>query len=210
MSKILSIIATWFTGIKWTPLKISIIVNIILGIIIFFLFQNPKPVEPEIIIRDVIIEIPGKDGKFDTIYLPKPYKVENSVNTELVKKYNAQKDTIAKLEMYKDAITERNYNEIYEDSTVKIDIYTKVQGKLLQQAPKYFVKPVTVVFKDTTIINYNKPPRNKILVGIEAGLPKIDNPILKGSVYFQNKKDNIITIGYDSNKTIWAGYIIRL
>ena len=36
------------------------------------------------------------------------------------------------------------------------------------------------------------------------------NPVVKGSIYFQNKKSNIITAGFDSNKTIWAGYIIRL
>lgn len=219
MSKILNIITTWFTGIKWTSLKVSVIGNIILLIIIFFLFRGSETPEPEIIIQDRVIEIPGKDGKLDTVYLPTPISIVNPVNTELLSKYNSLKDTVAKLELFKTVIAEREYNEVYEDSIQKITIYTKVQGKLLKQAPKYQIKPSTITIKDTTIINYNKPPTNKLLLGIETGLPlnnftkkeTIDfNPVIKGSVYFQNKRSNIITIGFDSNETIWAGYIFKL
>jgi len=219
MSKILSTIGMWFTGIKWTPLKISVIGNILLIIVILFLFRSSETPEPEIIIKDRIVEVPGKDGKLDTIYLPKPINIKNPINTELLSKYNSLKDTVAKLELFKTVIEERDYNEVYEDNIQKITIYTKVQGKLLKQAPKYEIKPSTIVIKDTTTINYNKPPTNKLLIGLETGLPLdiftkkeigIINPVVKGSIYFQNKKSNIITAGFDSNKTIWAGYIIKL
>lgn len=219
MSKILSTIGMWFTGIKWTPLKISVIGNILLIIVILFLFRSSETPEPEIIIKDRIVEVPGKDGKLDTIYLPKPINIKNPINTELLSKYNSLKDTVAKLELFKTVIEERDYNEVYEDNIQKITIYTKVQGKLLKQAPKYEIKPSTIVIKDTTTINYNKPPANKLLIGLETGLPLdifakkeigIINPVVKGSIYFQNKKSNIITAGFDSNKTIWAGYIIKL
>ena len=63
MSKILSTIGTWFTGIKWTPLKISVIGNVLLIIVILFLFRSSETPEPEIIIKDRIVEVPGKDGK---------------------------------------------------------------------------------------------------------------------------------------------------
>lgn len=219
MRKLVEIATTFITGIKWTPLKISITGNILLILLILFLYKGNEVLEPQIIIKDKIVNVPGKDGKLDTIYLPKPISVINPVNTELLVKYNSLKDTVAKLELFKDVIKEREYSEVYEDSVQKISIYTKVQGKLLKQAPKYEIKPYTIKVKDTTIINYNIPSTNKILVGLETGLPLtlftqkevIDfKPVVKGNVYFQNKKSNVITVGFDTNKTIWAGYLIKL
>ena len=221
MHKLLDTVLTFITGIKWTPLKISVIGNVLLVLLILFLYKGNEIPEPQIIIKEKIITIPGKAGKLDTIYEPKYISKTNPVNTDLLKKYNTLKlkDSIVKDSMFIEAITERDYNESYEDSLVKIDIYTKVQGKLLKQAPKYEIKPYSIQIKDTTTINYNKPPTNKILVGLETGLPLtlftkkdvIDiKPVIKGSIYFQNKKTNVITAGFDTNKTIWAGYLIKL
>jgi len=219
MSKIINIIITFISEIKWTPLKISITANILLILMIIFLFKSSEIQEPKVIIKDKLIYLPGKEGKLDTIYLPKSINKINPINTELLLKYNSLKDTLARSDLFKTVIEEREYNEVYEDKIQKISIYTKVQGKLLKQAPKYEIKPSIISIKDTTVINYNKPSSNKILLGIETGLPldifikkePIDlNPIIKGNVYFQNKKSNIITVGFDSNKTIWAGYIFKL
>lgn len=219
MRKLLDTSIVFIKGIQWTPLKISVIGNALLILLVLFLYRGSETPEPQIIIKEKIITIPGKDGKLDTIYLPKPIAVVNPVNTELLVKYNSLKDTVAKLELFKDVIKEREYNEVYEDKVQKITVYTKVQGKLLKQAPKYEIKPYDIIIKDTTIINYNKPPTNKLLVGLETGLPLtlftkkdvIDiKPVVKGSIYFQNKKSNIITAGFDTNKTIWAGYLIKL
>jgi len=221
LKSLLTTVTTFIKGIHWTPLKVSVIGNVILILLILFLFRGSETPEPEIIIKEKIITIPGKDGKLDTIYLPKPITIKNPVNTELLKKYNALKlkDSITKDSMFIDAIAEREYNETYEDTSVKISIYTNVQGKLLKQASKYEIKPYTITVKDTTVINYNKPPTNKLLVGLETGLPLtlftekdvIDiKPVVKGSIYFQNKKSNIITAGFDTNKTFWAGYLIKL
>lgn len=206
----MNFILSLLQNIKWTPLKISIVLNVVLLIFIIFLFKTPKPSKPEVIIETHTITIPGKDGRIDTIYQPKPYNVVNPINSELLKQYNTLKDSVKKLEMYKDAVAERDYNEPYEDNIQKITVYTKTQGKLLQQSLKYEIKPYNIAIKDTTIINYNKPSTNKILIGIEGGLHKVNNPILKGSIYLQNKKDNIISLGYDNNKTVWVGYVIKL
>ena len=167
MLKILNTITTFITGIKWTPLKVSVIGNVLLILLILFLFRGTETPEPQIIIKEKIITIPGKDGKLDTIYEPKYISKANPINTELLKKYTALKlkDSIVKDSMFIEAITERDYNETYEDNSISISIYTKVQGKLLKQAPKYEIKPYDIIIKDTTIINYNKPPTNKLLVG---------------------------------------------
>jgi hypothetical protein len=220
-NNILNTVSTFIKNISWTPLRLSILGNIVLVGIIVFLFTNNKTPEPRIIIKDRIVNVEGKAGKLDTIYEPKYISKINPINTALLKRYNALKlkDSVIKDSMFSDAITERDYNEVYEDKIVKISVYTKVQGKLLKQASNYFVKPSTIVIKDTTSITYNKPLTNKLLVGLETGLQlnlftKKENttisPVVKANVYFQNKRGNIITSGISSDKVIWAGYIIIL
>lgn len=188
---------------------ISIIVNIILTIIVIFMFLPSKEKKPEIIIKTKVITIPGKDGKMDTIYEPKFIEKENPINKELLAQYTALKDSVSKLNLFKEVITEKEYNEVYEDDVQIISIYTKVQGSLLKQAPKYKIKPFNIVSKDTVQINYNKPERNKILGGLEIGKPVVGDIIFKGNVYLQNKRGNILSAGYDTEKTWWAGYILK-
>jgi len=208
ITTIVTSIVTFFTSINWTKFKISLLLNIALVGAIFFLLKKPDQ-DPIIKIVTKTITIPGKDGKLDTIYMPQPHYVTNPVNSKLVEEYDALRDSLGKKQAYIDAITQREYNEVYEDSLVKIDVYTKVQGKMLKQAPKYYVKPVTVTYTDTIKIPAPKL-RNKLLTGIEIGAPiKLDsNPIFKGNILLQNKKDNILSVGYDSNNYGWIGYII--
>jgi len=204
----------FFNGLTWTPLKISIIINVFLIIILFFMFRSSDPQPPKIIVKDRIVEIPGKEGKIDTIYKPKFIEKESKVNIELLKKYNAllsSKDSVAKLDLYKEAITENSYNESYEDKLVKIDIYTKVIGTVLKQAATYQIKPSTISIKDTTEIIYGNPKVNKVYIGAEVLIPFNQEKLaLKGSLYFQNKNDNIITAGYDTNGIWSVGYIYKI
>lgn len=197
----------FFRNIIWTKFKISLLLNIVLVGAIFFLLRKPDQ-DPIIKIVTKTITIPGKDGKLDTIYMPQPHYVTNPVNSKLVEEYDALKDSLGKKQAYIDAITQREYNEVYEDSLVKIDVYTKVQGKMLKQAPKYYVKPITVTYTDTIKIPAPKL-RNKLLGGVEYGTDiKFSNPVFKGNILLQNKKDNILSVSYDTDKRIWIGYTI--
>lgn len=215
MISILNIIITFVKSIKWTPLKISIGVNIILGIVILFLTKSVDiDTTTNTMTKVVIVDIPSKIGTFPSINTPLPIakKIPNPINNKLLKDYIKLNDSLKKLELYVDAITERDYKEIYEDSIQKIDVSTTVQGKLLKQSLNYFIKPSTITTTETTII---KPysPTNKILIGGELRLPPktdIYNPVAKVNLMFQNKKDNIISLSFDSDNQVWIGYTIKL
>jgi len=212
MIQIFNTIVEIIRSIKWTKLKVSILINIVLLGTVFFLFKNPKIKISDPIIVERIITIPGIEGKFDTIKLPQPIKYINNPDIDkIVEDYNKLKDSIAKVEFFKDIITINEYNEVYEDSLVKIGVYTKVQGKLLKQAPNYFIKPYTHKYKDTIIV---APyiPRNKLYGQVEVGLPitqQIITPVIKAGILLQNKRDNIWSLSYDTNKTFWVGSTIK-
>lgn len=206
-----NLVMGFFNNIKWTPLKVSIGVNIIMGVIILFLTAQPIKQDPVYIIEDRVVLVPEKHGSFDIITPPVPI-INNSptINKNLLEDYRALKDSLTKEEVYIEAITENEYSETYEDSLVKIDVYTKVRGKLLKQSPSYTVKPFAIKYRDTTIIEKYEPTIN-IYGGVEAGIPMTEGETIgKGTFYFQNKKQNIISLGVDTKGYVWGGYIIKL
>lgn len=208
MVNIANIVLNFLSNIKWTPLKISVLVNIVLISILVFLFSGKEEViDPVVETKTVYIEVPAKEGKLDTVYLPQPYPVTNPVNQDLLDKYESLRDSVARKELFKEAITENEYKETYEDSIVKIDVYTKVRGTLLKQASNYFVKPSRLAYKDTVTIIKPYTPKVHLYGGLEVGIPteNIINPSIKGTLMFQDKKGNMLTAGYDTNKTIWLG-----
>ena len=201
--------------IKWTRLKISIILNVALIVVIAFLFKPQKKESFSVLVKEKEITIPAKVGAFDTIYNPQQISptiklVKNPINQKLLSQYNSLLDSISRLQFVKQVITEREYSEAYEDNFIKIDIYTNVIGTMLKQAPKYVIKTSKVIVRDTVTIHYNKPPTNKILGGLEVGVPIEGEQIrVKGSMYLQNKKYNILSVGFDNRKTVWLGYIVK-
>ena len=214
--KWLKSILSYIKGIKWTPLKISIIFNVALVVVIAFLFKPQNKGSLEVIVKEKEVIIPAKVGVLDTIYNPQQISpstiklVKNPINQKLLRQYNSLLDSISRLQFVEQVITEREYREVYEDNFVKIDIYTNVIGTMVKQAPKYTIKPSKVIVKDTVTIHYNKPPSNKILGGLELGIPVQGEQMrVKGSMYLQNKKDNILSVGFDSGKTVWLGYIVK-
>lgn len=193
-----------------TTLKISILLNIILGIIIYFTFGRCKQSLPIVTYVNRVIEVPAKSGILPVILNPPEIKTEvRIINKDLLKEYIAKQDSASKTEIFKEAITEREYNLNFKDSLVNIDIYAKTEGVLLEIKPSYTIYPSKVITKDK-IITLPSKPKNSILAGVETSLPTDVYPYIKTSIYFQNKKSNIITIGVDTNRSIWFGYIVKL
>lgn len=193
-----------------TTLKISILLNIILGIIIYFTFGRGKQPLPVVTYVNRVIEVPAKSGILPVILNPPEIKTEvRIINKDLLKEYIAKQDSASKTEIFKEAITEREYNLNFKDSLVNIDIHAKTAGVLLEIKPSYTIYPSKVITKDK-IITLPSKPKNSILAGVEASLPTDVYPYIKTSIYFQNKKSNIITIGVDTNRSIWFGYIVKL
>lgn len=98
------------------------------------------------------IKIPEKENSFtvenpqpviqwDTIYkdnvVEKLVMRENPVNEELLKKYTEAKDSLEQLKLYRDAITVRDYEQIFRDAHQTITVKSKITGTLLRQDLNY-------------------------------------------------------------------------
>lgn len=191
----------------WNKIKnIAFIIAIILLAVVFF-----KKKEKDIIRTRIVMEIPieGKFGTFAPKEFPKPKKEKSK--PKLIKQFKEstkeQQDSL-----YADAVTERSYEEIFKDSTQSITVTSNVQGKLLNQSLEYEIYPYTVKI-DTTVYTPIER-RYKLFVYGNVGLPtkpgESVTPSVEGGFMIQNKKDNLIILGFDSNAYIKVGYAHKL
>lgn len=181
---------------------------IVLSFIIYFLTQKPNNIEYVEVPTIVEVEVPGKQGEIRIDSIPVPYAVKNPINDELVAKYEKANDSIKKL-LFIMSIAEKEYNISFKDSIQNIDVYSKLKnGELVNQTVTYDIFPRTETVE--TIVKVPVPKYNKILVGGELGIPINNNnkPVGKFNLMFQNKKDNILSLSYDTNGTGWVGYNI--
>ena len=166
-----------------------------------------------------IVTIPEIKGKFDTV-VPKEieYKTkykyvtlagdtivtENPINDSLVKQYETLKDSVSKFKLFVDATKIRQYNEVFEDSVIKISTYAETSGKLLKMAPSYVIKErkQSVNVKQTVFALYAG--------GNVYNTLQLDNGGVGANLYIQNKKGDLYNVGYDINKNIYLGYTIRI
>lgn len=167
-----------------------------------------------------VVTIPERKGSFAPVLNPEPLpapekeyvyryinkvthdtvkvKVQNPVNIELLEKFEqlgANKDSL-----YLDAIGQRNYEIVQEDSLLRTVNKIKTQGTVLSFQQDYTIKPqkVAVPSKEVTF---------RMLAGLEVGnTAAFDNFNAKANVMFQNKRGDIFNAGYDTEQRWWAGY----
>lgn len=160
----------------------------------------------------VTIVTEAQEGKSDTLYLPSPiiYKdrpvtvvkwkdkiveIPNPVNVDLVDAYQKAQDSISRFKLFLEAISENEYNIPIEDSLLLTNNYIKTQGKVLAFQQTYTIKPRNIEVE---------LPKNRfrMTAGFEVGnSTKFDNFSVKGNVNV-----NGLSLGYDTNNTIWLGY----
>lgn len=160
----------------------------------------------------ITVTTPEVIGKSDTLWLPSPiiYKdrpvtivkwrnkiieVPNPVNTDLVDAYQKAQDSISRFKLFLDAIAENEYNIPIEDSLLLTKNYIKTQGKVLAFQQTYTIKPRTIQVP---------VPKSwlRLSAGFEVGnTVQFDNFAVKGNVNV-----NGLSLGYDTNQTIWLGY----
>ena len=162
----------------------------------------------------ITITVPEKKGQFevvepepvvnyDTIFRDgetKVVEVPNEVNEELLDKYNSLKDSVAKLDFVKEAITERTYNETFQDSTQRITVESKVIGTLKSQRVDYTIFPQQIEVKA-------KRPKYSLYAGTYSIVQP--NTSIGAELTLQAPKTNY-TIGYDSNKNLMAGVAFKI
>lgn len=150
--------------------------------------ENPIPVPAT---EKEYVYLTGK-GKTDTI------RVENPINIELLEKFEelgSNKDSL-----YADAIGEREYNIKEEDSLLITNNYIKAQGKVLKFQQSYTIKPKKITVKDKETVL-------RMLGGVEVGSKmELTDFAVKANLMLQNRKGSILSIGYDTENRIYAGY----
>jgi len=164
-------------------------------------------------------EIKGEIQKSKTVVIPTPkneivYKdkqviVDNPITKKLLNRYIKENDSLKRLKMYGEAITEREQVNIFENDDLKASVKSKTQGKLLDiLLTDYIIKskelPITL-----------PPSKNSVFAVYSGGglYYNQDNQKLgyKVDLGFQNKKGDILDIGYDPlNKTVFLEYKLRI
>ena len=145
--------------------------------------------------KDSIIFIQGR-----TLY------TENPINKKLAEDYLKATDSIKKLQLYLNAIQEKDGTYIYDNNDVKLEIYAKTRGELLELKPKYTIKPtetkVDVPVKQTVFAMYG---------GIEASNNvTLTNFGVKADIGIQNKKGTIFTVGADTRSNYYVGVKVKI
>ncbi len=190
---------------------------VIAGLLIYILMIG-KSEEKEIVIpsqeNTMSVENPVEELRVDTIYkdsirrveVLKIVKVENPVNEELLAKYEKavfENDSLKQLNLYKEAVTERKYNETFEDSIQTISVESNVIGTLKSQVVNYKTKERTVKVQPDKL----KP--SVFVGGCFYGI--FEEPVFGANMNLLNKdKNKLFTIGYDTQKRVHFGVTIKL
>ena len=192
---ILLFIVLWFKGCSGatpTPQIAKVIIPEVKGN-----FQAKKPVHEAISSR-----------KERTATGKEILQVENPINKKLIaeneklkKDFAKANDSIKKLSFNK-AIQLNKFSTKFEDENIVLNVNGVVRGEVKEVTPNYTIKKkeieVPVKVKETVF---------RVLAGGAIGLnKKMNQATYKLDLNFQNRKGNIISVGYDTDNKIWLGY----
>lgn len=183
-----------------------------------------------LLITTIIIMCTNYYNKPDTIVIPEEKGILiDSIPREVLRdsifvyqlrdtiiKYNRPLDTVyiekfikapddKKVEKYIEAIAERTYNNVVEDSLLRIDYTANTQGRLLDIKFDYTIKPVTISVPKTkeSVFSAYAGVGLKTTSSLESLTPTLQLGI-------QDKNGNMFVGSVSSDKTIQAGYMFRI
>ncbi|EKF56245.1 hypothetical protein I215_01943 [Galbibacter marinus] len=172
---------------------------LVLGMLLFN-ECNRKP-KKETIIRSVMV--PEVITKFDTIEVEKPVKF-HIVDTVYVDRF-IYADSTQKIDLYKDAVAIREYNQVFEDSLSKIEVYSKTRGDLLKQSVDLTIFNREVI--DT--VPLPRPKGNLYLVPEFGTNTKLDGLRAKAGLMYQDRKKHLYSLSIDTDGYIYVGTGIK-
>lgn len=142
---------------------------------------NPK--EKEIEYRDSIV------------YKNKIITIENPINKELYNNFAKAKDSLEQLKIFLNAITVREYQDSISDSNIRLDYYVKTTGTLDDFKLDYLIKEKKIEVP-------SKVEKNNLYYG--GGIySNGDNLNLKGGLMFKTKANQIYSLEYGTDKTLY-------
>ena len=190
---ILFFLMVWFNAGDGKEIKtVKVIVPTVTGKL-----ESKKPELKPLEIKQK--QIVKKDG---LVYKENPFNIILAEeNAKLKADYSKMSDSL-KSKAYDKAIELSTFSYKSEDKYLKLTIDGIVRGEVSEITPSYTIKE-----QESEVFVKEKLPGLKVLGGIEVGNTKtLDDLSFKGSVFFQNRKGNIISAGYDTDNKIWLGY----
>lgn len=189
---------------------------------------NKKYIQPVIILillvvifiqrscnSNTIIQKGKEIVKYDTVFKPSEIKtkivtkyrnikgdtifIKGKIDTLTITKFEKATDPI-KEQMFIEASKIRQYKNDFNDSVADVSIFTETKGELLKIAPKITIKA--------------RLPERKTVFALYGGFEVFNSLQLnsfgtKANLSFQNKRGDLFTTGYDTNKNIYLGYSFR-
>jgi len=188
--------------------------TIILLVIVLFLVNCQGEKE----IKLITVTIPEKSGSFDFRDNPVPVTKEQPgkhpkpeiireqvIDSSYYFSYIALQDSISRQNMFEDAITIRQYFETFEDETQKIDVYTDVRGSMLRQKVDF------TIFETQMAVEVEIPQFNELFLYGGGKYSFIDKSMgFEAKLILKNKKNNLLSIGIDSDGMVSGGYGFKL
>jgi hypothetical protein len=187
-------------------------------IVLFFRGCNPEPqtaekikvitkeIKGETIIKTNIVHVPITKKVRDTTgtgfyvaQIDKLFEENNQMQLEFIKM-----DSLQQIQAYNKAIEINAFKERFEDDNIKAYVDGNVFGEVKEMRFNYTIK------SRTTEVDLPKV-KNKYFVGFGvSNNSQFNAPLFNASIGIQNKKSNILSIGFDSEKRIGLNYFIKL
>jgi hypothetical protein len=200
------------TNIDWVKISCYGIILVLTIILATGGCSHPKP-KPQII----TVKVPEVRGYFkpqkprvinthDTLYLKNPIDNRLVVENEKLKTdFAAANDSIKKL-LFAKAVKLNAFSSKFEDENIKINVNGIVQGEVKEITPNYTIKE-----KKVEVQIQPKETVFRLLAGAEIGDKITLNAFMaKANLHFQNRKGNLLSLGYDTDQRIWIGYTISI
>lgn len=170
-----------------------------IAVLSFFLHrQCNKPVETVRVPVRLDINLPENQGQFDTIYqdsiVIRTVTVPDKSDSLMLAYLN---DSINRLNMFLEAISIREYNEIFSDSIQSISVYSKTRGHLIEQSILYNIFPQTIQID--TVMDIECPIPTQKYISLGAGYnPMFNRASLHAGFTYISTKKNMYQIGASS------------
>jgi hypothetical protein len=190
---------------------------LLLGVL-FFRGCNPEPqiaekikiqtkeIKGKAIIKTNVVHVPITKKVRDTAgvgfyvsQIDKLFEENNRMQMEFLKM-----DSLQQIEAYNKAIEINAFKQSFDDDYINAQVSGEVSGKIHAIKFDYTIKPQTMEVDAPKV-------RNHLYLGVNvANSLSLNKPLFSASIGIQNKKSNILSIGFDSEKRIGLNYFVKL
>ena len=184
----------------------------LLGIMTFLYFTKKTPDKR----RTVDIVVPERSGTFEKVkpvYVPinRPTYtrrtdtvIKYEINPDLVDAYQNANDSIERLNLYIEAIKEREFKNTFDDDRIEITVTGRTRGELLWLNADYTIK------ENSQPVNLPKPKIN-VFAGfsVQSGVNLHSTDVFM-NVGLQNRNKDIFRVGYSPSGAFLFGFDKKL